>query len=83
MPLSVIADADVPGLAAALARVATGGSFLNFLADPARVDDRVHARRTSVGCATVKRAYDPDDVFRLGAHVAPEPAGARRLRWEA
>jgi len=35
----------------------------------------------------VKRAYDPDDVFRLGAHVAPEPAGAhgvdRPLRWEA
>jgi Berberine and berberine like len=36
---------------------------------------------------TVKRAYDPDDAFRLGAHVAPELAGAhgveRSLRWEA
>ena len=82
VPLSVIADADVPGLGPALARVATGGSFLNFLADPARVDTAftpANLRRLR----TVKRAYDPDDVFRLGAHVAPEPAGARRLRWEA
>ena len=59
---------------------------MHFLADPARVDSAftpANLRRLR----TVKRAYDPDDVFRLGAHVAPEPAGAhgveRSLRREA
>ena len=35
VPLSVILDERVPAVAAALAPHATGGSFLNFLADPA------------------------------------------------
>jgi len=33
----------------------------------------------------VKRAYDPDDVFRVGATVSPAApprgAGEQRLRW--
>jgi FAD/FMN-containing dehydrogenase len=83
VPLSVILDAAVPGVAAALAPHATGGSFLNFLSDPARVEAAftpANLRRLRA----VKRAYDPDDVFRVG--LAIEPAAAprlaeARLRW--
>jgi FAD/FMN-containing dehydrogenase len=84
VPLSVIADAAVPGLAAALAPHATGGSFLNFLGDPARVETAftpANLRRLR----EVKRGYDPENVFRVGPNIAPAdaPAGAgeHRLRW--
>jgi FAD/FMN-containing dehydrogenase len=83
VPLSVILDADVPEAAAALARHATGGSFLNFLSDPARVETAftpANLRRLRA----VKRAYDPANLLRVG--LAIEPAGAPRvaeaqLRW--
>jgi FAD/FMN-containing dehydrogenase len=74
----------VPGVAAALAAHATGGSFLNFLADPARVETAftpANLRRLRA----VKRAYDPENLFSTGLHVAPaaEPRGleAAPLRW--
>jgi len=83
-PLSVTVDAAVPGVAAALAAHATGGSFLNFLADPARVETAftpANLRRLRA----VKRAYDPENLFSTGLHVAPaaEPRGleAAPLRW--
>jgi FAD/FMN-containing dehydrogenase len=73
VPLSVIADAHVPGLAAALAPHATGGSFLNFLADPRRTAT-AFAPADYEALREVKAAYDPDHVFRIG-HAIP-PAGA-------
>jgi FAD/FMN-containing dehydrogenase len=73
VPLSVIADAHVPGLAAALAPHATGGSFLNFLADPRRTAT-AFAPADYEALREVKAAYDPDQVFRIG-HAIP-PAGA-------
>ena len=73
VPLSVIADAHVPGLAAALAPHATGGSFLNFLADPARTAT-AFAPADYEALREVKAAYDPDAVFRVG-HAIPA-AGA-------
>jgi FAD/FMN-containing dehydrogenase len=83
VPLSVIVDADGPGVGAALAPYATGGSFLNFLSDPARVETAftpANLRRLRV----VKRAYDPENVFRVGLTVAPAQAprlAEARLRW--
>jgi FAD/FMN-containing dehydrogenase len=84
VPLSVIVAAVVPEVAEALDPHATGGSFLNFLADPARVETAftpANLRRLR----TVKRAYDPENVFRTGLHVAPAEAprgvGEARLRW--
>jgi FAD/FMN-containing dehydrogenase len=73
VPLSVILDAHVPELAAALAPHATGGSFLNFLADPARTETAFtaanHARLREV-----KAAYDPDNLLRIGHAIAPAEA---------
>jgi hypothetical protein len=82
---SVVADAPDPDLVGALAPHATGGSFLNFLADPARVQTAFTAANWR-RLREVKRAYDPDDVFRVGAHVPPAAAPRRRaadarLRW--
>src|SRR3954470_3999072 len=76
--LSAIVDAPGPELAAALAPYATGGSFLNFLADPARTDSAFTAPNLR-RLREVKRAYDPDAVFSVGHAVAP--AAAARLRW--
>ena len=75
--LSVIADADVPGLAAALAPHATGGSFLNFLADPARTAT-AFAPPDYEALREIKAAYDPDDVFRVGHAIAPADATLSR-----
>jgi len=77
--LSAIVDAPRPELAAVLAPYATGGSFLNFLADPARTDSAFTAPNLR-RLREVKRAYDPDALFSVGHAVAPAPAAAR-LRW--
>jgi hypothetical protein len=77
VPLSVIADAHVPGLAAALAPHATGGSFLNFLADPARTAT-AFAPADYEALREVKAAYDPDDVFRVGHAIPPADATLSR-----
>jgi FAD/FMN-containing dehydrogenase len=77
VPLSVIADAHVPGLAAALAPHATGGSFLNFLADPGRTAT-AFAPADYEALREVKAAYDPDDVFRIGHAIAPADATLSR-----
>ena len=78
--LSVILDAPVPDVAAAIAPHATGRSFLNFLADPARTAT-AFAPADHEALREVKAAYDPDGVFRLG-HAIP-PAGATFSRRSA
>jgi FAD/FMN-containing dehydrogenase len=79
--LSAIVDAPRPGLAGALAPFATGGSFLNFLADPARTETAFTAPNLR-RLREVKRAYDPDELFSVGHAVAPaRAADAARLRW--
>jgi FAD/FMN-containing dehydrogenase len=77
VPLSVIVDARVPSVVEALRPHATGGTFLNFLADPARTQDAYTAadyRRLR----EVKRSYDPDNVFRVNHNIAPAAPGAAR-----
>jgi FAD/FMN-containing dehydrogenase len=70
VPFSVVVDAPEPGLPETLRPHAIGGSFLNFLADPARTataytpDD--HARLRAV-----KATHDPDNVFRVNHNITP------------
>jgi FAD/FMN-containing dehydrogenase len=77
VPFSIVVDG--PNEAAEpLARLATGGSFLNFLKDPART----HTAYTAAdygALSEVKRAYDPDNVFRAGHHIAPAEEGVVAL----
>jgi FAD/FMN-containing dehydrogenase len=77
VPLSVVVDAHVPQLAAALARHATGGSFLNFLADPGRTGT-AFAPADYEALREVKAAYDPDDLFRIGHAIPPADAALSR-----
>jgi FAD/FMN-containing dehydrogenase len=77
VPLSVIVDAQVPEVVDALAPHATGGSFLNFLADPTRTQ-AAYTPADYQGLREVKRTYDPDNVFRLNHNILPAPAGQRR-----
>jgi FAD/FMN-containing dehydrogenase len=84
VPLSVILDARVPELAAALAPYATGGSFLNFLADPTRTETAYTAANYEA-LREVKAAYDPDNLLRIGHNIPPADAtfsrrSARRSR---
>jgi FAD/FMN-containing dehydrogenase len=77
VPLSVILDAHVPEMAAALAPHATGGAFLNFLADPARTA-AAYTAQDYRGLREVKAAYDPDNLLRIGHNIPPADITSRR-----
>ena len=69
VPYSIIVDGPAEA-AAPIARHATGGTFLNFLKDPART----HAAYTAADYAALqelKQAYDPDNVFSVNHNIAP------------
>jgi FAD/FMN-containing dehydrogenase len=70
-------DQALGALVAGLAPHATGGSFLNFLTDPARTATAYTSWDYRL-LAAVKRAYDPDNVFS-GNHNIP-PAAPRGLQ---
>jgi FAD/FMN-containing dehydrogenase len=69
VPFSITVDGPA-GAAAPLARHATGGSFLNFLKDPARTRT-AFTPADYAALRELKRAYDPDDVFGHGHDIAP------------
>ncbi|MFC6085610.1 FAD-binding oxidoreductase [Sphaerisporangium aureirubrum] len=75
-PLSVTLDERVPELVAAVRPHVTGGSFLNFLSDPARTAS-AYAADDWLRLARVKREWDPGNVFRGNLNIPPavEPAG--------
>jgi FAD/FMN-containing dehydrogenase len=53
------------------------GAYVNFLADEGQ--DRIHAAypgRTWERLASVKRTYDPENLFRLNQNVPPAPVPA-------
>jgi len=67
VPFSATVDGEDIG---ALTPHVTGGSFLNFLKDPARTRDAytpAHFARLQ----ELKRAYDPENVFGSGHNIAP------------
>jgi FAD/FMN-containing dehydrogenase len=70
VPLSVIVDGDAPEIATALAPHATGGSFLNFLRDPSRVQ-RAYTAANYRDLRDVKATYDPDNLFRVNHNIPP------------
>lgn len=61
-PFSVTVDGDDIG---PLAPHVTGGTFLNFLKDPARTRD-AYTRADLQRLLELKRAYDPGDLFGAG-----------------
>jgi hypothetical protein len=72
VPFSITVDGPSEA-AAPLARHATGGSFLNFLQDPARTHTAYTAgdyRRLR----EIKRAHDPGNVFGLTHNIPPATA---------
>ncbi len=69
-PYSVIVDTEVPGLAERLRPAGTGGSFLNFLADPARTGS-AFTPANYARLREIKAAYDPDNFFHLNHNIPP------------
>ena len=78
VPFSITVDGP-PEAAAPLARHATGGSFLNFLKDTTRTES-AYTPANWARLRDVKRAYDPDNVFRVG-HTIPPAEGAYAARF--
>jgi FAD/FMN-containing dehydrogenase len=78
VPFSVIADSAEPALVGTLRPHATGGTFLNFLADTTRTAS-AYAQSDHRRLGEVKATYDPDDAFRLNHRIPPrrilEPHG--------
>jgi FAD/FMN-containing dehydrogenase len=64
------AKADADEIAARLRPYSTGGSFLNFLSDPARTPSAYTAADYE-RLAEIKAAYDPDNVFHRGHNIPP------------
>jgi FAD/FMN-containing dehydrogenase len=73
VPFSVTVDGEDAG---ALASHVTGGTFLNFVKDPARTRD-AYTASDYARLAELKRAYDPDNVFGLGHTIEPASEAAR------
>jgi FAD/FMN-containing dehydrogenase len=74
VPFSVTVDGDD---ISALAPHVTGGSFLNFLKDPARTHD-AYTPANSARLQELKRAYDPENVFGAGHNIAPAREAVER-----
>lgn len=69
VPFSVTVSGGA-GVTDPIAHYAHGGSFLNFLHDP----ERVHTAYTPANfqrLRAVKRAYDPENLFRANLNIAP------------
>ncbi len=77
IPYSITVDGPAEA-AAPLARHATGGSFLNFLKDPARTR-AAYTAADYAALSELKRAYDPDGVFGAGHAIAPADEGRIEL----
>jgi FAD binding domain len=73
VPFSITVAGDAP----ALARRATGGSFLNFLHDPARTHT-AYTREDWRALSEVKAIHDPDNVFATNMNVEPGTPAAGR-----
>ena len=64
------AKASVGRIAALLRPYATGGSFLNFLGDPARTRD-AYTPEDYARLAEIKAVYDPENLFHRGHNIPP------------
>jgi FAD/FMN-containing dehydrogenase len=71
VPLSVIVEGPAE-TAEALAPYATGGSFLNFLRDPSRVES-AYTPDNYRRLRALKARLDPDNVLSVNHNIAPCP----------
>ncbi|MEV0156020.1 FAD-binding oxidoreductase [Micromonospora sp. NPDC050686] len=72
-PLSVILDTvPSPRVAAALRGAGLGSSFLNFLADPARMSTAFTPENWTA-LRRIKASYDPENIFAAGLAVPSAP----------
>ncbi|MGI8331724.1 FAD-binding oxidoreductase [Actinomadura scrupuli] len=69
-PRGEAVQAHLDGLAARMRPYATGGSFLNFLSDPARTPT-AYTEQNYARLAQVKRTWDPDNVFHGNHNIPP------------
>ena len=69
VPFSIKIDGP-PDVVSALAELATGTSFLNFLGDPGRTRTAYRVR-DFYRLREIKRRYDPDNRFRVNHNIAP------------
>ncbi|HKE52821.1 MAG TPA: FAD-binding oxidoreductase [Actinomycetes bacterium] len=69
-PFSVIVDGHDPELIEQLRPHGIGGSFLNFLADPARTASAYTAANYRK-LREIKAQYDPDNFFRVNHNIPP------------
>ncbi|WP_195909237.1 FAD-binding oxidoreductase [Microlunatus sp. Gsoil 973] len=69
VPFSIKIDGG-PEVVAALAPTATGGKFLNFLADPTQTR-RAYRMHDWYRLREVKRRWDPDNIFRINHNIPP------------
>jgi FAD/FMN-containing dehydrogenase len=75
VPFSVVLDGP-PDAAAPIGRYATGGSFLNFLHEPAATET-AYTPANYRRLRDLKRAYDPDNLFGLNHNIPPVPCQPR------
>jgi FAD/FMN-containing dehydrogenase len=74
VPFSVTVDGED---ISAIKPHTTGGSFLNFLKDPARTAD-AYTPANHERLRELKRAYDPGNVFGIGHNIAPASQAVQR-----
>lgn len=67
---SVIVDAPTPHVVNGLRPYGIGGAFLNFLSDTSRTA-QAYTASDYARLRTVKRAYDPENVFGIGHSILP------------
>lgn len=76
-PFSVIVDGPAKS-AAPIAALATGGTFLNGLADPSRAHT-AYTTENYTRLREIKRTYDPDNFFSGGKNIPPAIRGKAAL----
>lgn len=74
-PFTVIVD--TPGVSEGLRPFGTGGTFLNFLSDPSRVETAFTAANLA-RLRQVKAAYDPGNFFRVNHNIMPAAQAFKR-----
>src|SRR5690606_38845911 len=67
---SVMVDAPTPHVVNGLRPYGIGGAFLNFLSDTSRTA-QAYSASDYARLRTVKRAYDPENVFGVGHSILP------------
>jgi len=74
-PFTVIVD--TPDVSDGLRPFGIGGTFLNFLSDPSRVDSAFTPANLQ-RLRRIKASYDPTNFFRVNHNITPTPAAFER-----